>query len=227
VDWDYFFHDKLGEEGPDFLLYDWSHKETPFYTNSLWEIRASNFLRYGLKLPQTTGEERSFWAHFKFSKKAELYYAESHSFAALPSISQGVTEVWSFDAHHDTGYGKELPLGRITCENWFSYYRSLGADRLHLRYPRWKSLAMVEEPSIPLDRNFADLSEVKGIVFRRIFICRSGAWVPSWLDAGFEGFIKSCPVRKKTCLERGEMLSPRKFDLGAAKKMAQPLEFLH
>jgi len=225
VDWDYFFLDKLDSGEPDCLLYDWGHKETQLFINSLWEIRASGFLRYNLPLPQTTGEDLAFWDNFQFSRGAILYYAESHSFIVDPTVRRGVTEIWSFDAHQDAGYGRELSLSRVTCEDWLAHYHDLGITNLHVRYPLWQKQALENEPPIPIDQKFVGPGETSNLIFDRIFICRSGAWVPSWLDGKFDNFVRACPVGKKICTEEEGKLSPRNFSLEVAKQMAQPLEF--
>src|SRR5262245_1982306 len=84
IDWDYFFFDKSGYG--DIALYDWGHQESKLYIEMLWEIRASAFIRRDLPLPQTTGDERTFWDSIRVVENAPLYYGESHLMAVDPLV---------------------------------------------------------------------------------------------------------------------------------------------
>ena len=56
------------------------------------------------------------------------------------------------------------------------------------------------------------------VIFDRIFVCKSPAWVPSWCDADWKRFIESAPVRRRVNLDGSKML--RTFDLAAAQEEA-------
>ena len=210
VDWDFFFPEpKLSD--PESLMFDWGHHEAPFFIDSAWHHRAAAFLRHGMPLPGLSGEQEGFWSRFRFSPKAELIWAESHSNIGLPEVEQGVARVWSYDAHHDAGYGKlsdllpNLSRGMIHCDDWALFYTMTKASRFHRRsrdirvvYPRWKSWAMEAEiqPAWPVSRAVDD-GKVLRPVIHRVFVCRSGAWVPSWLDAEWWSFLRACPIENR------------------------------
>jgi hypothetical protein len=112
IDADFFFPEP--HSGPELLLYDWGHRESPLFINDLWEIRASGFLRHDLPLPGLSDEVEGFWDQFQFKKNAKFYVSESHAFAATRDLSRrfhgkdkGPHSVWSFDAHHDLGYKED------------------------------------------------------------------------------------------------------------------------
>ena len=224
VDFDYFFHNRSDFDDPQWQLYDWGHAESLLFIEMLWPIRAAGFLSNGLELPGTTGREVNFWDRFTFSDDASLYAAESNAMAGLPEVADDVDEVWLYDAHHDAGYhdrsvAQLVSEGRWSCENWMILYAALGAT-LHVRYPTWRRHAFSQEPAplVPVDRAFDnDVDDLP--VFDRVFVCRSGAWVPPWLDDRFTAFLERCPVRVLT--ELGSYpLTPREFSLDAARRDA-------
>lgn len=231
VDWDSFFADKLGSNDPDWGLYDWGHAESDFFIHALWSNRAMGFVMNGLPLPETTGEERTFWPRFRFDADAKLYFAESNASAVHPDLlgeEDVYSQVWLYDAHHDSGYRRKgqtvrslTQAGQWSCEDWMVLYKYLGAS-CHVRYPTWKTWAFDVEPKplVPVDRKFDDGGEPRNgrspISFDRIFVCRSGAWVPSWLDDRFEQFLRDCPVQDQTGLHGP--LPPREFSMDQVRR---------
>lgn len=130
----------------------------------------------------------------------------SHAQAAHLALRHQYAQVWNFDAHHDAGYEGALEdvfrLGWVGCANWMCYYHLQGAA-LHVRYPGWRGGAMVRElgPLCGVDRAVDDWAEVP-VVFDAVFVARSGALTPPWLDDGFDRFIRSAPVAEKHCLDK-------------------------
>jgi len=229
VDWDYFFPDKMGSGDRDEYMYDWGHKETKFFIDQVWESRASNFFMRDLELPGTSGEEEDFWQRVSFNPGATLYYGDSNAWAASEKVSDKVTEVLLLDAHHDSGYRGQLffpdlkrmaRAGWWTCDDWMVYYACQGAQ-LTVRYPRWKTWAMRVEDSVGLgglvDRGFDDGAPIEGV--DRVYVCRSGAWVPPWLDHKFIEFVNRPSVAARVSLESGSLI--REFDLETAKTHGQ------
>ena len=212
IDWDFFFRDQP-EKKSQWTDYDWGHGEFPLFVDPLvWECRALSFTTNGLSLPMTAGFE-SFWSQFQFSGDSKLIVAESHSRAVASVVSEGVSDVWNYDAHHDGGYNPKPPDecrdGIWTCEDWMIYYGLNGA-LLHVRYPQWKSRAFVLEGQplfAHIDIGFHVSEEVRDLTFNRIFVCRSGAWVPPWCDQDFCRFIDACPI--PVCMVLDDV-SPRK-----------------
>lgn len=203
VDWDYFFPnpndtDPIGEEWP---LYDWGSVESLPYITMLWEGRATAFVRNGLELPMAQGWEQ-FWNRFRFRRGTKLYVSESHSaIVGLLSEFKGKknSEVFNFDAHHDAGYRQEtlkqinakLKIGRVSCEDWVWWFI---ANRIDVRtiYPAWKSLKAEKPPAWPILRTNDDGEPIE-TNFGAVFLCRSGAWMPSWTDDQFGEFVNSFP----------------------------------
>ncbi len=214
VDWDYFFpkieHSSQPRFSQEWALYDWGHKESRLMIDLIWGTRAAGFLAAGLSLPGTTGEEEHFWARFHFTKRAKLYLAESHSALGDEKvIGHGVREIVNFDAHHDAGYHhrsfedalrameikNDKGIGhRMACDDWAVYAAARGIPVV-TKYPAWRSWAMNDEggepePEAPIERMIDDGTPFAE-PFGRVFVCRSGAWTPSWLDDKFETFVKA------------------------------------
>lgn len=92
----------------------------------------------------------------------------------------------------------------------FYYLRGV---ELHMRYPRWRASAAAPNgpdgaPLVPMDRQ-VDTWDAHPLTFDRVFLCRSGAWVPSWVDEEFFEFVAACPVPDKRPLGT---IEPRVFD---------------
>ncbi len=180
VDFDYFFPVPQDPGDPLAPLFAWAHFETPYYLLEAWEERALAFLLRGLPLPKARGWQ-GFWGRFAFAPGAVLYYAESNALAFHPEVRRGVEEVVLFDAHHDAGY---RPLGEApACDDWMVFYHRQGA-RLRVYYPPWRDPRLEPEPQVAVERLQDPGGAVPG-VFHRVFLCRSGAFVPPWADADF------------------------------------------
>lgn len=166
------------------------------------------FLLRGLSLPEARGWE-GFWGRFAFAREAVLYYAESNALAFHPEVRRGVEEVVLFDAHHDAGY---RPLGEEpACDDWMVFYHRLGA-RLRVYYPLGGTPPWSPSQRCPWPSG-GPRGRVEG-VFHRVFVCRSGAWVPPWADPGFFAFLEEAPLPKVAL----EALLPRPFSLEALKR---------
>jgi len=224
VDWDYFFPNPMATKpaGPDWLLYDWGHEESPLYISYLWPDRALNLLLTGKELPMAKGYEQ-FWQRFRFRRGSKLFVAESHSAIASPELFRRFKRgaVWNYDAHHDAGYHQEdletirirLAIGRVTCEDWVWWYFASGA-KVRTIYPIWQGQGNEPEPAVPIERTTDDLEPVVGTSFTGAFLCRSGAWMPSWTDDQFRDFVSRFPgevVQLRPLVERS-------FDLEAIRQ---------
>ncbi len=201
VDWDFFFpNPSYGAAIDDrALLYDWQHAETPFLVENIWSHRAEGFLRYDLPLPMCEGYE-GFWNRFDFGDDpAPLLYGDSnvHSGLLRPSSFGWDAEVWTkvslWDAHHDCGYSGTLEKwkaqGAMECGSWMLKHHELGSQ-LEVIYPPWRTKidGIETGPLIPVPRRIDDGTN-PDTVYDAIYVCRSGAWVPSWCDEQFEEFL--------------------------------------
>jgi hypothetical protein len=239
IDWDYFFREPSG--GNEVLLFDWGHKENLFFINDLWDIRASAFVQRKLPLPMTTGDDVGFWDQFQFAKNAKLYLSESHAFAATRDLSnrfhgksKGPHSIWSFDAHHDLGYDeraiRSIFRGETYCGDWLLFYAMTTDAQIHVRYPSWKTWAFEAEPdyapgvrgkTLTVERQIVDASNTQAMpVFDAVFLCRSGAWVPSWCDPAFFAFVFDCPVDATITIGPVD-LTQRPFNEDAARMMGE------
>ncbi|WP_243093897.1 hypothetical protein [Thermus thalpophilus] len=208
VDFDYFFPVPQDPRHPEAHLYAWAHFETPYYLQEAWEARALAFLLRGLPLPQAQGW-KGFWERFNFTSGARLFYADSNALAFHPRVREGVEEVVLFDAHHDAGY--RLLGEEPACDDWMVFYARAGA-RLAVYYPPWRNPSLEPEPQVPLARALDPGGKVAG-VFHRVFLCRSGAWVPPWVDPSFFAFLEAAPLPKEAL----EAVEPRELDVEALK----------
>ena len=203
VDWDYFFpnpfRSKDGKNDSKLLLYDWGHRETSFFISGLWHSRALGFAQNGLELPMTEGYS-GFWERFRLRKGTKLFVAESHSqIVSLPFrrlVRGQLEQVYSFDAHHDAGYHRESPeeifrRGTVTCEDWVLWFL-FGGVETKVFYPPWMDTELEPEPAIDLDRKTDPGGKIP-LLFSAVFLCRSGAWVPSWTDHQFQEFVQAFP----------------------------------
>jgi hypothetical protein len=228
VDFDYFFPvvERITEKSTEhelllFSLCDWAHKEAPFFINAVWQIRAEGFIRNDLPLPRTNGEQHDFWNRFRFSEDAMCFYADSNVCALDIPDAECVETVWLYDAHHDCGYGRRLSdiekTRNVTCEDWMVAYWLNGAQ-LHMRYPQWRAYALDAEPkpAVKLDRAVDDGS-TPDVTFDQVFVCRSGAWVPSWLDEEFLDFVADSPMIDEPISDGAE---PRGFDEELSRSLA-------
>lgn len=229
VDWDYFF--PVPQGGPEVVLYDWGHTEMGgrAMLEGIWHARAAGFVGSGRVLPGLSGLELGWWPRFRFSPKATLYVAESNAQAASKRVAANITSVWLFDAHHDAGYHQSDGLRNsyangFTAEDWLAWYYLEGVVDLHVRYPQWRTRAFdtEPEPAALVDRAF-DREAPVPLVFDRVFICRSGVWVPPWHDGAFDEFVAACPVKRRRVigqLDDSQSLLLRYLDMGHVEQIA-------
>jgi hypothetical protein len=125
----------------------------------------------------------------------------------------------NFDAHHDMGYGDRVRInrmvtsGQVTCDMWLRALMSMYANmRTNVVFPDWRFAEFSVEsewealkkvlPAGVAKRtmidSFTDKSgAVSGVVkparqidVEALFICRSSAWTPPWLDQQFIDFVE-------------------------------------
>jgi len=221
IDWDYFFPTKENMATSESIRpWDWGHDEKwgVGLGEALWLIRASDFYREsGLPLPETSGEELTFWDHVAIEPSAVIYVSESHSQAASYRVIEGVTEVVNYDAHHDGGYEDDalesiIKTQQVDCSNW-TY--AFGRVPIETRYPAWREHNPESlNPTIPLQmtREIWQPDQTDTRPFDRVFICRSGSWTPSWLDAKFSRFVYGNPLGKRPIKIGGLKRLRRKFN---------------
>ena len=130
-----------------------------------------------------------------------------------------VREVWLYSPFHATGYtddawNRALATHEVTAANFMLGYFANNAN-LHHRYP--SELPPEHRPVVPIDRAVDD-GTAPPVVFDRVFLCKSPAWVPSWCDRDWAAFLDAAPFRRKINLDGSKLL--REFDLDAARRVA-------
>lgn len=197
VDWDFFFN-----EDP---IWDWGHKETPFFTTAIWEIRFKSFYPRRLDKFFTHRKEYvRFWKDLQFKG-----FDFSHTFGIMgdSNISafwalNSATRILSFDNHHDILYHEEF-TDMLDCGNWMGQLlrkrKSTTAQVVYLNERRMKEefsfsnelpLSWVENGRLSAT-DFHSLS--KGGKVDRVFICRSSAWTPPWSDKALIKLLTLAP----------------------------------
>lgn len=176
----------------------------------------------------------------------------SHAFAA-PHWWSGYYEeddylLINFDAHHDLGYrtsheqDKRWEKGVSECGDWlYMLMRQNPRMKAKIIYPEWKGLEELRhEKEIPWKRYGFLEGRVEAGVFSEdfvrlpedaivddVFICRSGAWVPPWLDESFERFCYRGGFYELAALFEDEegmcAMDPRPFPWEQVEKFAEDI----
>lgn len=186
VDWDFFF--------PDMEWFDWGHRESPFFLEGVWQLRANN---HHLKTHEHVLDclkpdrelLRGFWEKACEFNPEMLVVAESHAvlFQILKELD-GPCDVANFDSHHDCGYGQTEEL---ECGNWVALGKGEGLiEGYHLVYPSWRREAEEGKRNVEPDLiTYSNQPWPQGF-YNLIFICRSGCWTPPWFDGDWFRFIQ-------------------------------------
>ena len=209
IDWDYFIYTQT----------NWgSYIENNRSLIDFWYKRYLQAKARGediQKAFQLSSELDGFWTKikkcFKFVKDIKTYVSDSHALSYKIAKENNCRAVYLFDSHADLGYGGLSSFNfEVNCSNWlgkllkekiieeawiiYSPYTSEKPDY----FKAINSLYQVRYGS------FADMAG-KAIGVSAIHLCRSGAWVPPWLDEKFNRFIAAlglpytivdCPERK-------------------------------
>ncbi len=211
VDFDYFFPVPQDPGDPLAPLFAWAHFETPYYLLEAWEERALAFLLRGLPLPEARGWQ-GFWGRFAFAPGAVLYYAESNALAFHPEVRRGWRRWCSLTP---TTMRATAPWGGPRLRRLDGLLPPPGGPPPGL-LPPWRDPSLEPEPQVPVARAVDPGGRVPG-EFHRVFLCRSGAWVPPWADPGFFALLEEAPLFKRAL----EALTPRPFDLEALRRRAR------
>jgi len=189
---------------PEDPRWDFGHCEAPFFMEELWAIRLSQCLAKGedlrklMRIADEHSSPRDFHKFIKerckIPKSCKVAIAESHSSAFYFLERQKDLHIINIDAHHDLGYnGSEE--GDVDCGNWIAKLAQKGkVARVTQVYPKWKKGKNMEADPSYVDIDLIieyGLDKVPAVALSRIFLCRSGAWVPPWLDNDFYGLAIS------------------------------------
>ena len=191
---------------PELPEWDIGHRESLLYLKMLWGTRI-----WLMDKMKTDGNEKTFWAWLGSRvdlKKASFFVSDSHCFAY--NLSSGVNRIISFDAHHDC-WKNTSKEGEVFCDNWLRVWLEGGKRRK----ATWVRPDWLDKEILPLDKGIADRVEVRdfgqmddlrleGSVI--VHICRSGCWVPPWLDKAFLGFLMASgrSLERMSVMQEGE-----------------------
>ena len=208
VDFDYWFPEKIEydwghQESPFFIESIWSFRAaqmlvdgndprtSPKYLDKPYPFDFRNFLK------------EKGWT---FKKRFQVFLAESHASAyhALSELSGDLT-IYHIDAHHDFGYNRNL--ADVDCGNWLYHLaKDCSVRDINLVYPLWRENQYMNSdgdagnPEMPHQETLDTMKHLTGkmphityglnslpndVKVDVVFICRSGAWVPPWLDEDF------------------------------------------
>ena len=183
VDWDFFC-----EEKPE---WDFGHQESLIFLKMLWTTRI------GIKAEmRTTGAESGFWEQLRKvgDLKAPLWASDSHAYAY--QLLKGVRRVVLFDAHHDCWMADSLGVDKkargVYCHNWLRVWLN-GSKKRSATWvrPGWQKHCELPDDMKGrvevLDRWDGSDLRLDGPV--GVHVCRSGCWVPPWLDGAFLAFL--------------------------------------
>jgi hypothetical protein len=234
VDWDYFF--------PAIDHFDWGHSEdrlTSFYLEVAWTLRACHKLEsevlFGKEhienLDQTIYEYlqpaeclNSFWTRAIEFPPIKAVATESHSdIYELFKNTKFKLVIDNFDAHHDGGYNGDNE--KVNCGNWAEMLKKRGVlKEYNVYYPHYRS-NIPEGGSKPKWINFHYGLPKCRKKYEYLFICRSGAWTPSWCDDKWLEFISYWKNRKFTdYYSLPYVEKEREFDIGNSIEYKKAME---
>ena len=204
IDFDFWF-DIPGE-------YDWQFREASFFINQLWIFRAIDSAARGVDIrtkckiasdePKPSRMLTLMHEHNIRVPTHRLAVSESHLAAYKWFVRMKDLHIIHIDAHHDMGYCDGMK--RLNCDNWIKYLSLKGkVSKITIIYPKWR-LRHDDEWEQNGDRLVSEFGDVEvahhyglsehlphDIDVKKVFICRSGAWVPPWLDRDFRSLVNS------------------------------------
>jgi hypothetical protein len=171
-------------------MWDLGHRENLLFLKMAWGARGAFVGEMRL-----TGDEVGFWKRTGMKRRGvePLWVSDSHRFAH--SLTAGVGRVVLFDAHHDCWEGDK---GFVSCENWLRAWLE-GSKRRRAVWvrPGWLEKGACEVPEDLRDRVdvVEGLEGLEGLDLGlegpvTTHVCRSGCWMPPWLDKAFLGFLE-------------------------------------
>lgn len=200
IDWDYFIPIKKEWTG--------SYIENRRNIIGLWYKRYIKGEQCGENIEKylyVDKEAKEFWKNikklFSFTTSMPVYISESHKISYEIAKKYNCTEVISFDAHSDLGYGGVQSLDyEVNCANWLGKLLKEGSVK--------KAKIIYSKYTMECKEEFEEITNKYDVQFKKfkcnfnnnnikrdisaIHICRSGAWTPPWLDDKFFEFVKRC-----------------------------------
>lgn len=220
IDWDYWCPEKpeydFGhQESPLYIHHLWRGRAAQFLFRGI-DYREAMPLEHDEGVPPLMVRKRMEELGWKFNLQAPPVVSESHVFAyeQVIGIGEPVTIV-NLDAHHDIFYqdhASELSKEKhVLCGDWIGHLIDNGypVDRLVQVYPLWRDTFPYNAEKVhEVQRDFLREHEVEFAVrygfenvdpkeVTHLFICRSGAWTPPWLDLHFSRMVDAFCAGKR------------------------------
>lgn len=208
IDWDYFIPIKkewCGSyiENKKNLMSIWYKR---YFKNKMFGIDISKTVTLGKEYKNFLDKIRKI---FIFDNNLKIYVSESHKLSYDIAKESKCTQVFSFDAHSDLGYGGLSSLNfEINCANWLGkLLKNKIITTANIIYSPYTHEFKDEFKEIndSFNVNYLKLDKIiNKIHVSAIHICRSGAWTPPWLDFKFNSLINNlgypykiidCPTR--------------------------------
>lgn len=184
-----------------------------------------------------------------------IVVSDSHTYGIMTfATTMDVQEtLLSFDAHHDLGYElakfkSKLKSGMISCEDWLGHLLVMRSDlSAQIIYPDWKKEWLDEWKEIERiqSEKIRDISraykQAKSSLWSEcelpegeittVHICRSGSWVPPWLDPQFISFVQTFEDKTGNTADLAYLsqencnpLEPRAWDWGPIEQMNEQMK---
>lgn len=118
-----------------------------------------------------------------------LGIADSHLRALKWFENDNLDLIINFDAHHDCWV---IPMGGPDCGSWLT---ALPFDAICV-YPKWKDISIDPDPAKKNVKllHWENFEMNEPNIVTKIFLCRSGAWVPPHLDDLFGDLIHNLSI---------------------------------
>jgi len=175
VDFDFFVR-----EDP---LWDLGHIENELFMDFMWQARP-----HLVDVMKADGHH-GFWDRMRdsFVFGDEVFVSESHLEAH--NFIQPFRQIILIDAHHDCWEKRQI--ANITCDSWVYYAVQAAKCDVIWVHPEWidpevPSSVRSRVRTMTLD---ALLENFYAHEVGTVHVCRSGCWVPPWLDQEFINFI--------------------------------------
>lgn len=231
--------------------HDWGHSDTQAFLTIMWHLRAAEMMRdttpwREVHLPHDEPRPAKLRAFLEDRGwdfcKADLWVVESHADIAhildQKRFKTKPVRVVNIDAHCDLGYAEDSAAEEVACDNWGEHFIEKGYVREFIQiYPKWRHRHFEDwrpefgDKSLRWAREYkTDTAVMYGLEQipmsvrpSHVFICRSGAWSPPWLDGHFVMLARSFAEDHKrfmTCFWQNFQEAIRHTDWSEARRHA-------
>jgi hypothetical protein len=168
----------------------------------------------------------AFWDRFDLSEVMTMMISDSHSCIGNDLAYYRGGKILNFDAHHDAGYSDRDVIDatatpvRVTCSNWAMIANNILDTEVYTFYPKWHQDPKTTRdgsPKCKAVRRRIDDGKKRSEKIDGVFVCRSGGWVPPWVDQKFDEFVNMAGLDTEWL----EDVDVRPFSIADAEKEAE------